>query len=221
MIARTVSFTELAEAGKWRADLHVHGTDEIQSQVHKLVKISDFVTESKSAIDPATVEEDSFFYIGLEHVAPITGDPVNLAKVSPTSIRSRSKTFEKGDILYGRLRPYLRKAMLVEEPHNSGLCSTEFIVLKPNKNLASAVFLRELLVSEVVTERLTRMQGGAALPRVSSKDLLNLSVPLPPLEIQREIEAKLLKMKKQRRELAAKIESLKEEGVRAMEEVFE
>ncbi|QLH38562.1 MAG: hypothetical protein HWD60_05810 [Defluviicoccus sp.] len=45
-------------------------------------------------------------------------------------LKSLSSVFKAGDILYGRLRPYLNK---VFRPEFDGLCSAEFIVLVPNK----------------------------------------------------------------------------------------
>ncbi len=170
---RTVSILELTKLGKWRADLHVHSNSRIKSDRFDLVPLGEVVRESRTAKEPRE-EESAFYYIGLEHIEPITGDHTNIDLVTFEKVRSRSKVFEEGDILYGRLRPYLRKAFLVEPPYKKGLCSTEFIVLKADHDRVLPLFLREILISDPVTEVITRLQAGAALPRThTSSDSAN------------------------------------------------
>lgn len=219
MKAKVICISELLEAKRWRADLHVHSNAEIESERFELIAIGEIVLESKAAKDP-TCEKGEFYYIGLENVEPITGDMPEIAKVTSHDVRSRSKVFQEGNILYGRLRPYLRKVFLVEAPYTNGLCSTEFIVLKPKLERVLPLFLRELLVSEPVTELVTRMQGGAALPRISPKDLLEIKIPVPPLSYQKECVAKIEKARCQRRELMQKAHALSKEGHRLVAEVF-
>ena len=108
----------------------------------------------------------------------------------------------------------------MESPYDWGLCSTEFIILRVNESNVSPVFLRELLVTEPVTYRLVRFQGGAALPRISSKDLLNLNIPLPPLEVQMKIASKLIEIKSQRREQKSKLEKLANNSSEVILEAF-
>lgn len=220
MKVKAVPISDLIEMGKWRADLHVHADSEIKSERFRLVPLSEVVIESKVAKDPREVSPKGFYYIGLEHVEPITGEPQGISIVTCEQVRSRSKVFEQGDILFGRLRPYLRKTFYVEPPYTNGLCSTEFIVLKAKSEFISPLFLREILVSDTVTELVTRMQAGAALPRVSSKDLLSISIPLPPLSFQKECVSKLELSRKQRRELLSKVNALSNEGQKIISEVF-
>jgi type I restriction enzyme S subunit len=153
-------------------------------------------------------------------VEPITGEPQGISIATCEQVHSRSKVFEQGDILYGRLRPYLRKALYVEQPYTSGLCSTEFIILKAKSEFILPLFLREILVSDTVTEFVTRMQAGAALPRVSSNDLLSINIPVPPLSFQKECVSKIERSRKQRHELLTKINALSHEGQHLIAEVF-
>jgi type I restriction enzyme S subunit len=206
--------------GKWRADLHVHLDSEIKSERFTLIPLSEIVIESKAAKDPTKESPNGFYYVGLEHVEPITGEPKGMSIMTFEEVRSRSKVFEQGDILYGRLRPYLRKALFVEPPYTNGLCSTEFIVLKAKPEFILPLFLREILVSDTVTALVTRMQAGAALPRISSKDLLSISIPVPPLSFQKECVSKVERSRKLRRELLSKANALSAEGQKIIAEVF-
>jgi len=220
MKAKAVPFTEIIELGKWRADLHVHADSEIRSEKYRLVKLSDLVIESKLAINPNELETGVFYYIGLENVETITGDPQGISLLTSDQVRSRSKKFELGDILFGKLRPYLRKALYVEAPYTKGLCSSEFIVLKVRTEYILPLFLREILVSDSVTEIVKRFQAGAALPRISSKDLLSVSIPVPSLEFQEECVSKIEYSRRLRSELLQKINTLSQEGQRVISDIF-
>lgn len=220
MKARAIAITDLVSAGKWRADMHVHADSELRSEKFELVRLESVVMESKAAKDPNELGDDGFYYIGLENVEPITGEPHNILTVTSEQVRSRSKVFAEGDILYGRLRPYLRKALIVEAPYFNGLCSTEFIVLKARTDRILPLFLREILISDPVTELASRLQAGAALPRVSSKDLLNILVPVPPLSFQEECVEKLERLRKQRRELLSKANALAKDTQEIIDSVF-
>ena len=63
-------------------------------------------------------------YLGLEHLASGRLVPIGGGKAS--DMRSNTSAFLPGDVLYGKLRPYLDKAVLAEE---AGLCTTELLVL--------------------------------------------------------------------------------------------
>lgn len=221
MKAKAVSISDLIELGKWRADLHVHADTELKSEKFDLVRLGEIVIESKTAKAPSELGKKGFYYIGLEHVEPITGETQGITIATSEQVKSRSKEFAQGDILYGRLRPYLRKALFVEAPYTNGLCSTEFIVLKAKSQFILPLFLREILVSDPVTEIVSRLQAGAALPRISSKDLLNICIPVPPLKFQEECVEKIERYRKQRRELLLKANALAGKGQKIISEVFD
>jgi type I restriction enzyme S subunit len=82
--------------------------------------------------------------------------------------------FEKGDILYGRLRPNLNKVWLADRP---GICSPEFIVLKPISSVPAS-YIVHMLRSTQVVKWTTQIQRGASLPRVLWNDLRTLGIPI-------------------------------------------
>lgn len=220
MISRIVPLKRLSDTGRWRAAVHVHGDEEIASQKYRVKTLADVVQESTTATIPSEFRGGRFHYIGLEHVEPITGDPLDVPTVGPEEVRSRSKVFKRGDVLFARLRPYLRKVLLVEEPLVEGLCSTEFIVLRPRGAAISATFLRALLSSRVVAEHVSRLQAGAALPRVSAKDLLALKIPVPPKTVQDATVARLEKVKHRRQTIKQQLLDLADEQEEVLKELF-
>jgi len=192
-------------SGKWRAQAHIGSSNQRLNNRFETVPLARVVQESKTAIEPSTLRDRDFFYVGLENVESITGDPLSIIRVSSESVRSRSKLFKSGDVLYGRLRPYLRKVFLAPDPLD-GLCSTEFVVLRALEGVILPTFLREVLASEAVTEIVSRLQAGSALPRVSSKDLLKVEIPLPPLDVQSSIAAEAERLHEKRRALLKEAE---------------
>ena len=64
-------------------------------------------------------------YIALEHVESWTG---KLLDTDDAKFDSQVKQFRAGDVLFGKLRPYLAK---VTSPSQSGVCVGEFLVLRP------------------------------------------------------------------------------------------
>lgn len=220
MKARVVELADLEKSGRWHADFHVHGRAGLFAEKYCLKRLGDVVTLSVDAADPASLDATSFYYIGLENVESVTGDLVGVEKVGSDDVRSRSRVFRQGDILYGRLRPYLRKAVLVAGKHRWGLCSTELLVLRPNESVVCGVFLRELLVSKQLTDAICRLQSGAALPRVAAKDLLSVQVAIPPLDEQREMATVAASIGAKRRSLRAKLERLGEEHESVLSGLF-
>src|SRR3954454_11022232 len=71
-------------------------------------------------------------YVGLEHLAE--GEPVLLGTAPSTSSTSTNALFFPGDILFGKLRPNLRKTLRVDF---AGYCSTEILVLRPRPSVCA------------------------------------------------------------------------------------
>jgi len=139
-------------------------------------------------LDRRTVTPDQIVsgttYVGLEHVTSHGGIESPPA-VEPGDLSSNKFSFTDKHILYGKLRPYLRKIAL---PDFQGVCTTEIVPILPGPNLDRRFlyyFLRQQRMIDIATERC----AGANLPRLSPKVLAGFPVPLPPLDEQRRIAA--------------------------------
>lgn len=96
-----------------------------------------------------------------------------------------SKTpFGAGDVLYGKLRPYLRKVALAD---SDGVCSTEIIVLRPRDTAMIPEFLYYLCASPSLLRYSIDHSAGTRMPRISPSLLLKASIPVPPIQEQRRI----------------------------------
>ena len=123
-------------------------------------------------------------YVGLEHIEPHS---MKLLKYGHArEARSSAVRFSKGDILYGKMRPYLNKVWVAEF---DGLCSAEFLVFKKQDGL-NTQFLGSRLNSEDFVSFANRQVSGER-PRVDFEKLSHFQILLPPLSEQERIVNKL------------------------------
>src|SRR5437899_12976380 len=135
MWIRTESFQKLLAEGRWKVEFFSGEADNAPKSRYPLVRLGEIVQESQKALDPQTEPNRLFNYLGLEHVKSVTGDLVGFQPRSGSEILSRSKVFSEGNVLYGRLRPYLNKVYLAVGIVSEGICSGEFFVLFPDRSL--------------------------------------------------------------------------------------
>lgn len=124
-------------------------------------------------VDPSTLPHGTR-YIGLEHI-DTSGQFVNEKHVGPDELASAKFSFGPQHVLYGKLRPYLRKTAL---PSFSGVCSTDILPIRPSPQL-SREFLFHFLRHPAIVAFVTSRCSGANLPRLSPSHLEDLPVPLP------------------------------------------
>lgn len=189
---------------RWAVQLFADAAELPRSQF-PLVPIRSVVVERRETGDPQDFGEELIVYLGLENVRSRTGELVDFDRRPGKSVKSRSKMFRPGDVLYGRLRPELNKVYLAHEPAPSGFCSGEFVVLAPIEGAVSPRYLRHILASPFVSGVIGQFRAGASLPRVSSADLLDIDIPLPPLQTQVALATLLEKRDKRLRELRREV----------------
>ena len=145
--------------------------------------LKDVVDSSKAKAEPG--ERNDAPYLGLEHIE--AGTSRILGRGVGSDVRSVKNVFQAGDILYGKLRPYLNKVCL---PDFDGICSTDILVLKPKACIDSG-FLHRLLTTQSVVDHAVANSNGINLPRTSYEALSQFELALPPLAEQRRIVAKI------------------------------
>lgn len=123
---------------------------------------------------------DASFKIGLDAIARSTG---RLLATATTEFEGEGIAFEPGDLLFGKLRPYLAKTWLADR---TGAAVGDFLVLKPKK-IADAGYLQYVLLSDAFLEPVTATTTGAKMPRTDWSTIKNMAVYVPPLDEQRVI----------------------------------
>ena len=137
------------------------------------------IKPSTERFDPT--KEDNQRYLGLEHIEKDTGKIIG-SQESKTTV-SLKTVFCKGDLLYGKLRPYLNKVAI---PDFNGVCSTDILVFPQNPFILNT-FLKLCLLKSDFVEFANRTATGVQHPRTSHKKLSNYLIPLPLLSEQRRI----------------------------------
>jgi len=117
-------------------------------------------------------------YIALEHVESWTGRL--RAPAGDVEFDSQVKRFRAGDVLFGKLRPYLAK---VVRPEQDGVCVGEFFVLRP-KYAVTPRYLEVVLRSSPAIDFVNSSTYGAKMPRADWTFVGGMLFPHPPITEQ-------------------------------------
>ena len=143
-------------------------------------------TRMRSVLNPTSSRVSELFCLALEHVESWTGKL--RAPDSGVRLESQLRSFIAGDILFGKLRPYLAK---VTRPERNGACVGEFLVLRPLRSDVVGSYMERLLRSQRVIGEVSRSAVGAKMPRADWTFLGGIPVPVPPVSEQHAIASYL------------------------------
>jgi type I restriction enzyme S subunit len=140
------------------------------------------VTTYGSSAKAATIKPETWV-LDLEDVEKGTGKLLNKSRFSERPALSDKNVFFAGDVLYGKLRPYLNKVLVADE---DGICTTEIVPLRcygPYEPGYFAIALRTPFFLEYVNA----LSYGMKMPRLGTEDARKALLPLPPLAEQSRI----------------------------------
>ena len=158
----------------WRKQ---HGISMDSWEEKKLGKI---VKNIKDKYEPMLNNKKCIKYIGLEHIEKNNGI---IGFGSSDDVKSLKTIFELGDILYGKLRPYLNKHDIAKF---SGICSTDILVYRA-EDFNTAKFINYFMNTEKFIFYTVSNSKGINLPRISEKEVSGILVNVPTLSEQSEI----------------------------------
>ena len=143
-------------------------------------------------------------YVGMEHIEQGTG--VLLGTISSDEVLSNTFAFSKGDVLYGRLRPYLKKVIVADF---DGCCSTEIFPVQ-SKDIAAS-FLMYWFLTDEITNKVNATCAGCRMPRGNMNDVLKFDISYPPHSEQQSIVATLDSLKSKVDRLQANYDKISQE----------
>lgn len=120
-------------------------------------------------------------YVGLEHIQSGRARLLAVGRAGETI--SQKTVFHAGDVLFGKLRPALRK---VVRPEFDGVCSTDILAIYP-KSADDGAFLEQLLGSDAFMKHAAQSAAGTKMPRTSWADLRRYAFSCPPPARRRQI----------------------------------
>lgn len=150
----------------------------------RLNEIADY--NGRPNIDPVKIDNETWL-LDLEDIEKDTSKLIYRAKYSERDSKSSKSTFKKGDVLYGKLRPYLNKVIVADD---DGICTTEIVAIVPSEAIY-AEFLKYLLKSPTFLNYVNSLMYGVKMPRLGTEDALQSVHSLPPLKEQHRIVAKV------------------------------
>lgn len=150
----------------------------LEKHSNKLVNLSEVCSEINEPLTPIKdLPEQTILYMGLANINS-NSENYTQSHVPTNSIKSTVKRFEKGDVLFSKMRPNLRKCIVVDRG-NEGYCSSECVVLRPNRKLIDGRLLSTILRSDFFYGQIVHLITGIGRPRVSVKDLRTIKIPIP------------------------------------------
>ncbi len=118
--------------------------------------------------------------LNLDMIESQTGKVIKKVYAPYDSLNSVAP-FDKGNVLYSKLRPYLNKVVI---PDEDGYATTELIPLRPDQKVLNACFLSNLLRSDKFVAYANSIATGTKMPRMPMSGLRKFACILPPMELQ-------------------------------------
>lgn len=149
-------------------------------------------------------KDDKYWLLNLDKVEAQTGRILDFDYYTPEEIGNSVISFDKSNILYSKLRPYLNKVVI---PEQIGYATSELVPLKPQGDILNRYYLAYMLRSKTFVSYINIKVAGAKMPRVSMSVFRDFPVPLPPLPLQQTFAQKVEAIEKQKELIT---ESIKE-----------
>lgn len=124
----------------------------------------------------------------LEDIEKDTSRIINRLTYSERQSASDKNVFRKGDILYGKLRPYLNKIVI---PNEDGIASSEILPLRVYGSLAKHTYIMMAMKSEHFLSIVSDIAYGMKMPRLGTEDGRKQMIPFPPVAEQKRIVKKV------------------------------
>jgi predicted RNA methylase len=172
-----------------------------------IAPLRDLVTVRRERVNPSRDLGDSpVRWLGLADIEDASGE-YEIKVISADKIHSQANVFRGGDILFSRLRPNLRKVVLVPDTDEGGICSGEILVIRgadketngrlltDDHSPVDSEYLAFMLRSDLIYGQFVSHVTGVGRPRVSQESILDVKIPLPPIEEQRRTVALLSKVR--------------------------
>ncbi len=187
-LGQVVGKDRIAEGGEYNLSGERYQVIEMTRSEWPFVPLGEVFQKSAKTILPGKLE-GPVTYIGLENISRNTGQLIgDTVTDNPATIKSLKNQFGPGEILYGKLRPNLNKVWLSDR---TGICSTDIYVINPKISKVIPALYAHIIRDGQFKDTVMAYVKGAQLPRIGWDSMASIAIPLPPLEVQREIVAEI------------------------------
>jgi type I restriction enzyme S subunit len=142
----------------------------------QVATLAELISIANGQVDPKDTPYRDMFHIGPEDVEENTGRHLNRRTASEVGLISGKYLFNHQDIIYSKIRPYLKKAV---RPDFTGICSADMYPIRPSNSCITRDWLFYLIFSESFTKQATGQQDRTGIPKLNRHQLLSIMVPVP------------------------------------------
>ena len=129
-------------------------------------------------------DSNQFWLLNLDVVESNTGKILEYVYVDHSQIGASTVSFDKMNVLYSKLRPYLNKVVL---PDRAGYATSEMLPLRPNGQVITREYLTYYLRSPHFVKYINGKTSGAKMPRANIADLKSVEIECPSIMEQNRI----------------------------------
>lgn len=130
---------------------------------------------AQGQVDPKVAPYCNMCLVGPAHVQSGTGKLLGLQTAAEQRAISGKYLFEKGDIVYGKINPYLKKAFVAEF---RGLCSADMYPLRPMKGISSG-FILAVILGQRFTKYAESVSIRSGMPKINREEMAGFLFPAP------------------------------------------
>lgn len=157
--------------------------DNLDESNSTLVSLNDICKIRSGQIDPKIEEFKKLPHIYGKSIESGTGKLLEYNTIEEDKVTSGKYLFRAGDVLYSKLRPYLKKVVYVDF---NGLCSADMYPLEVDRTKINPHWLVILLLSEDFTNYAIQQSSRARMPKLNRDQLCSWQFFLPSLDVQNE-----------------------------------
>lgn len=139
------------------------------------IKWKSYVGEDKQYIDLSSVDRERNIITETQNIN---------ADTAPSRAQ---QIVMKDDIILGTTRPMLKRYCIIPEKYDGEICSTGFCVLRAKSDIINPRWLYHNITTKKFFAYVGKNQQGASYPAISDTIVKAFKLPVPPLEVQREI----------------------------------
>ncbi len=147
----------------------------------QMLKLENVVEIVQGQVDPRVEPYSNMLNIGPENIESGTGRIIAPKTAAESQLRSGKYLFSIKNVLYSKIRPYLRKVAL---PTFSGVCSADMYPLNPKDGVITREFLFYFLLTDKFTDKAISFQSRTGIPKINRIQLKSIHIFLPPLSDQ-------------------------------------
>jgi type I restriction enzyme S subunit len=145
------------------------------------------VLQKTETVNPALSPDTEFDYIDVSSVSNTTFQIEGTQRLNGKDAPSRARRLVKAnDVIFATVRPTLKRIAVVPDLLDNQVCSTGYVVLRPN-GLIESRFVFYWLFTDDFMGRMHSLQKGASYPAVTDREVRSQLIPVPPLAEQRRI----------------------------------